>query len=143
MRPTKDEYFLNIAKVVATRSTCIRRKVGAVLVSHLGHIIGTGYNGVAEGMPHCIDEPCEGSDAPSGKSLDMCLAIHAEQNALLQCHDVRSIDTIYCTASPCITCVKLLLNTSCKRIVFDEEYPHTESKHIWVKSNRLWISSRV
>lgn len=142
MRPSKDEYFLEMAKLVARRSTCLRRSVGAVAVNARGHVLSTGYNGVAAGMPHCNQEDpfapdgyphaCSGAWAKSGSNLDGCQAIHAEQNMLLQCRDVWEIETVYCTASPCLTCVKLLMNTSCLRIVFAEEYPHTEAKSLWV-----------
>lgn len=180
-RPSKDAYFLSMAALVATRGTCLRRRVGAVLVNARGHVLSTGYNGVAAGVPHCSErvlgphvwrddsyehphdrdwqavftctqcgkvvfrEPttvdrlgggcarsvsyphaCAGADAPSGASLDACGAIHAEQNALLQCRDVYEIDTCYCTNTPCVSCAKLLLNTSVKRVVVAERYAHDE-----------------
>lgn len=139
MRPTSDQYFLEMAKLVSTRSTCARRNVGCVLVNGRNHIIATGYNGVASGLPHCTDVPCPGADCMSGRDLDLCEAIHAEQNALLQCHDVHQIYTAYCTTAPCITCVKLLLNTSCSRIVFLENYPHKRSKELWESTGRIWM----
>ena len=136
MRPTKDETFMRMALLVAERGTCARRKVGCVLVNGLGHVLSTGYNGVARGLTHCTDHPCEGAKAPSGEKLDSCEAIHAEQNALLQCRDVEEIVICYTTVSPCIHCVKLLMNTGCKQIVFLEEYAGAE------KSRDLWKSSR-
>lgn len=136
-RPTFDEYFTLISAVVATRSTCARRKVGAVLVDKHNRIIGTGYNGVARGLPHCSDDPCPGALLKSGSGLDSCEAIHAEVNALINCNDHLAIDTCYCTASPCISCTKMLMNTSCKRIVFIEEYP-TNGKHLWDMLSRKW-----
>ena len=138
-RPPIDDYFLAVAKLVSTRATCARRQVGCVLVDDKNHVLATGYNGVASGLPHCIDVPCSGAHAPSGTGLDLCEAIHAEQNALLQCKNVYEIQTVYCTASPCITCIKLLLNTTCKRIVFIEEYPHGRSKELWEATGRSWI----
>ena len=72
-----------MAELVAERSTCRRRKVGCVLVDSNNHVVATGYNGVPTHFPHCLDEPCEGATAPSGESLEKCLAVHAEQNALL------------------------------------------------------------
>jgi len=131
IRPDIDAYFMEMVQLVAKRATCVRRQVGCILVSNRGHILATGYNGVPSGFPHCLDKPCKGATASSGKSLDDCLAIHAEQNALLQCSDVNLIKTAYVTTSPCITCTKLLMNTSCGRIVFLEEYPHSRSKEIW------------
>lgn len=71
-------------------------------------------------------------------NLDGCQAIHAEQNALLQCRDVYAIHTAYVTASPCMTCVKLLLNTSCERIVYVEEYPHSAARDLWTGAGRSW-----
>ena len=138
-RPSKDQWGIAMASLASTRSTCHRRKVGCVLVNSRGHVMATGYNGVAARMPHCIEHPeiCPGRDAPSGTGLDGCQAIHAEQNALLQCKDVYAIDTCYTTASPCMTCVKLLLNTGCRRIVFMEEYPHPQAKELWESSGLL------
>jgi dCMP deaminase len=150
-RPSRDQLYMDMAKLVAQRTTCLRRAVGCVLVNKRGHVLATGYNGVAAGQPHCNQhdpfEPtgyphaCAGHDAPSGTNLDACQAIHAGQNALLQCRDIYEIDTCYCTASPCMTCTKLLLNTSCQRIVFAEEYPHNEAGELWTKSGRVWVKA--
>lgn len=131
--------MLRVAVETSTGSTCARRAVGCVLIDVRGKVLATGYNGPASGLPHCNEgHPCPGAFAPSGTNLDMCEAIHAEQNALLQCSDVHQIDTCYCTASPCITCVKLLLNTSCRRIVFMEAYPHGEARLLWERTGRTW-----
>lgn len=139
-RPERDEYFMAMAILAATRTTCHRRAVGCIITNSHGHVLSTGYNGVARDTPHCKGgQLCSGANAPSGKNLDGCKAIHAEQNALLQCSDVEDIETVYVTASPCLTCVKLLLNTSCKRIVFSEKYPHTEAKNLWTETGREWI----
>lgn len=151
MRPTRDEWAIELARLTAKRATCLRRQVGCVLLNERGHVLATGYNGVAAGQPHCNEEvwgdgavltwphACSGAKAPSGQALDACQAIHAEQNALLQCRDVWSIHSAYITASPCITCTKLLMNTSCKRIVFSEPYPHNEAEKLWVGGGREWI----
>lgn len=126
------DYFLDMARLVSQRSTCVRRHVGCVLTNHRRHVLATGYNGVAAGLPHCMEGTmCKGAFAPSGTNLEGCEAIHAEQNALLQCKDVFDIDVCYVTASPCIHCVKLLLNTSCRRIVFRDEYPHEHASALW------------
>lgn len=153
MRPSRDEWAMKLAIVTSEQSTCARRAVGCVLLNARGHVIATGYNGVAAGQLHCneVDQfhptgypnACSAARAPSGTNLDGCQAIHAEQNALLQCRDIYSIDTCYVTASPCMTCVKLLLNTSCRRIVFLEEYPHTAAKELWVRSGRVWERSSI
>lgn len=144
MRPSKDQYFIEMAKLVSTRGTCLRRKVGCVLVNARGHVIATGYNGVAAGLAHCnhYDEfhetgypyACEGSTSPSGMNLDSCQAIHGEQNALLQCKDVFEIETAYVTAKPCVSCMKLFMNTSCKRIVYAEDYPHPATDELAAKA---------
>lgn len=139
MRPAKDAYFLQMADLVSSRGTCSRRKVGAVLVNNLGHVMATGYNGVASGMQHCEGvNKCSGADSKSGTDLNKCEATHAEQNALLQCRDVQRIYKCYVTASPCIHCVKLLLNTTCFEIVFIEKYPCSEAEELWKKAGRQW-----
>lgn len=138
-RPDVDTYFMSMARLVATRSTCLRRAVGCVLVNERNHVIATGYNGVAAGMLHCneptilhLNKPtqygnaCEGATLPSGEGLDRCQAIHAEQNSLLQCRNVYEIHTCYTTTFPCVTCAKLLMNTSCRRIVYSQWYPGSD-----------------
>lgn len=137
-RPSKDQYFASMALLVATRATCARRSVGCVLVNARGHVLSTGYNGPAAGQPHCIDVPCKGACAAPGTMLEACEALHAEQNGLLQCKDVYSIDTAYVTASPCVTCTKLLMNTSCNRIVYIDEYPHPAARLLWEGAGRKW-----
>jgi dCMP deaminase len=122
MRPSRDETMMTLAYAIAERSTCARRKVGAVAVSSLGRVLSMGHNGVATGEVHCTDQPCAGADLPSGTGLAECRAIHAESNMLLFCPDVMQIDTMYSTTAPCDLCVRLLLNTSCRRIVYAEEY---------------------
>ncbi len=135
MRPDIDTYFLKMAQLVSTRGTCHRRKVGCVLVDKHNFVIATGYNGRPSGFPHCEGKnKCKGAISTSGQNLEQCEAIHAEQNALLQCKDTQNIVTAYVTAFPCVTCTKLLLNTSCKRIVYIEDYPG--GQNLWIKSGR-------
>jgi len=141
MRPTLDAWGLALAVIVARRSTCARRAVGCVLMDGAGHIIATGYNGVVVGAPHCNEgTPCPGAlGHPSGVGLDACQAVHAEQNALLQCTDPRRIATAYMTVSPCVTCTKLLLNTTCRRMVAAEAYAHDAAAHaLWERAGRAW-----
>jgi dCMP deaminase len=135
-RMSKDEYFTKMGQLVSRRATCARRSVGCVLVSSRGHVLATGYNGTPSGSDHCIDSPCPGASYPSGTGLERCEAVHAEQNALLQCRNVFEIETAYVTAMPCMTCIKLLLNTSCKRIIYIEDYPHAEAKDLWIRNGR-------
>tara|TARA_R110000824_G_scaffold100319_1_gene238604 strand:+ start:4434 stop:4901 length:468 start_codon:yes stop_codon:yes gene_type:complete len=124
-----DDYFLQMASLVAERATCRRRKVGCVLVDSENHVVATGYNGVPTQFPHCLDIPCVGAYATSGEGLDTCLAVHAEQNALLQ---LRSNDvlTAYLTITPCITCAKMIANSRIKRIVSKMIYIQPEAMKI-------------
>lgn len=139
-RPTKHQTFMEVAQSLKKQGTCVRRQVGAVIVNKRHHIISTGYNGVASGLSHCIYHPCQGAAFSSGEGLELCEAIHAEQNALLQCRDVYDIDRIYVTTPPCLHCIKLLLNTSCETIYVCGEYPHSErSKQLWLSANRKWV----
>lgn len=132
MRPTRHETMMNVALSMADRSTCSRRKVGCVLTNHFGHIVGTGYNGVPRGGPHCTDVPCEGAYAASGTKLSLCSAIHAEANAMLQCPDTSTIVNCYCTTEPCVECTKLLLNTGCINVFFGVNYSQGDaSENLW------------
>jgi len=126
-RPDWDEYFMRLADLAATRSTCLRRQVGAILVS--GHrVLATGYNGAPKGLPHCLDAGCKREELkiPSGQRQEICRAIHAEQNAIIQAaqHGVPVKNaTVYCTNQPCSTCAKMILNLEVDRIVFRSTYP--------------------
>lgn len=135
-RPSTDVYMIGMAMMAAGRSTCGRRSVGCVLTNTLNHIVATGYNGVPRGMVHCGIEICPGLSATSGTQLEGCMAIHAEQNALLQCPNTRDIRACYCTTQPCLTCTKLLLNTSCREIVYLHPYPHPAAIKLWHDAGR-------
>lgn len=127
-RPNWDEYFMEMAKLTARRSTCLRRQVGAVIVKDK-HIIATGYNGAPRGLPHCEEKGgClrEKMGVPSGERHELCRALHAEQNAIIQSATLgQSIEgaTIYCTHQPCIICAKMIINAGIRRIVVNEGYP--------------------
>jgi len=121
MTRNSDQYFIDMAEHVSTRATCPRRAVGCVTINKHKHILSTGYNGTPRGLPHCVDRSCGGEQG----TLEQCHAVHAEMNALLQCSDVMQIDTLYCTYSPCPTCAKLIANTSCKTVIYKEEYKDT------------------
>ncbi len=126
MRPTLDEYFMEIAKVVAKRSTCLRQKVGAVIVKDK-RILTTGYNGAPTGMKHCLDIGClrEQLRIPSGERHELCRAVHAEQNAIIQAayHGVSIKDaTLYTTHQPCIMCAKMIINAGIKKVVYGKKY---------------------
>lgn len=135
----KDVVWLRVAFDIASLGTCARRKVGVVFLDKKGRILASGYNGTAPGSAHCIDSPCAGAHMPSGEGLELCEAIHAEQNALIQCKFPDEVDSIYCTDSPCIHCVKMLASTAGKRVVFGREYPHPAAKSYWEGIGREWI----
>lgn len=147
MRPSTDRYFLQMARLVSTRGTCYRRRVGCVLVDARNRVIATGYNGVPSGANHCnFVTPsglnpflCPGALSASGTNLNACRAIHAEANALISCRHPEDIHTAYVTTSPCTQCTEFLMNTECRRIVFEEEYPHLEAGKTWTKQARQWI----
>lgn len=125
-RPAWDDYFLQITDLVSSRSTCLRRQVGAVLVLEK-RILATGYNGAPQGLPHCLDIGClrETANIPSGERHELCRGIHAEQNAIIQAARYGiSIpgSTLYCTTLPCIICTKMLINAGIKRICYREGY---------------------
>ena len=129
-RPTWHQYFLTITRNVAERSTCTRAKVGAVIVRDK-NILATGYNGAPAGMPHCLDAGCliYSSHTPSGEVEENCFrTIHAEINAIAQAAkngaSIRDAD-IYITHTPCIHCVKVLINTGIRRIFYEREYKRT------------------
>jgi dCMP deaminase len=129
-RPELDEYFLKLATVVAERSTCLRHHVGAVAVKDK-HILATGYNGAAAGLIDCITLGClrDKLNIPSGTRQEVCRAIHAEQNVIIQAglHGVSlEGSTIYCTHSPCILCAKMLVNSRIKRFVSYRKYNDDE-----------------
>ena len=138
MRPSNDEYFINIAVAVAARATCGRRQVGAVLVNQHHNIISTAYNSVPTGLPHCpSQQDCGGANEPSG-TTNKCIAKHAEEIALIKCPNVYDIHTCYVTTAPCISCVRRLLDTSCKRIVFKANYPGDEAQRLWQQHGYEW-----
>jgi len=129
--------MMDIAMIVSQRGECARRKVGAVIIDKEGRILATGFNGKAPGEAPCTYSPCPGALYPSGTGLDKCQASHSEASALVQLASPQSSDTIYVTTAPCISCVKMLLLTSIKRIVYMEPYPNN-GKELWVANKREW-----
>jgi len=134
-RPSWDEYFMQITELVSTRATCLRRKVGAVIVRDR-RILTTGYNGPPQSITHCEDRGgClrDELNIPSGQRMELSRAIHAEQNAIIQAAKVGiSIQdsTLYVTTFPCFTCAKMLINAGVKRIIYKEGYPDEFSRDI-------------
>ncbi|NLC76404.1 MAG: cytidine deaminase [Clostridia bacterium] len=134
MRPTWDEYFLEITHLVAKRSTCLRRQVGAVLVKDK-RILTTGYNGSPSGLAHCSQTGClrEKMKIPSGERNELCRGVHAEQNALVQAalHGVNVQGaTLYVTHQPCVVCAKMLINAGIKEIISPGDYPDALAREL-------------
>ncbi len=127
MRPSWDEYFMQIVELIKTRSTCLRRQVGALIVKDK-RILSTGYNGAPTGCSHCSQVGClrEQMNIPSGQRHELCRGMHAEQNAIVQAaYSGTSVKdgTLYVTNQPCILCAKMIINAGIKKIVFSGEYP--------------------
>jgi dCMP deaminase len=122
-----DDYFMEITRLVAKRSTCLRRHVGAIIVRDR-RILATGYNGAPRGLPHCSETGClrEEMGIPSGQKQELCRGLHGEQNAIIQAalSGVSIEDSqIYSVTRPCIVCAKMIINAGIKRVVFEEGYP--------------------
>jgi dCMP deaminase len=126
-RPSWDEYFMSIARLVGGRATCLRRKVGAAIVKDR-RILATGYNGAPAGLPHCSETGCvrERLKIPSGERHELCRGIHAEQNGIIQSANYGTGiagATIYTTHHPCSVCAKMIVNAGIVRVVTDDGYP--------------------
>lgn len=124
-RISKDDYFMKIAEVVSLRSTCLKRKVGAVLVKD-SHILSTGYNGAPAGLKHCTPETCVRKNLKSGEKPELCRGVHAEINCIIQAAihgtSIKGETTIYSTTFPCMSCLKLLINAGINKLVYKEGY---------------------
>jgi dCMP deaminase len=126
-RPSWEEYFMEIARLVARRATCLRRQVGAVLVKDR-NILATGYNGSPSGLRHCTETGClrNRHNIPSGQRHERCRGLHAEQNAIVQAakHGTNiSGATLFCTNAPCVICAKMIINAGIRQVVYLEGYP--------------------
>ena len=126
-RPSWDEYFMKLAHEVATRTTCVRRAVGAVIVKDR-RILATGYNGVPTGLRHCAEVGClrQQLGIPSGQRQEICRGLHAEQNAIIQAARYGTNimgASIYVTTQPCVTCAKMIINAGIEEIVYQNPYP--------------------
>lgn len=133
-RPSTDKYFMEMARLAATRSTCMRRKVGAVIVKDK-HVLATGYNGAPRGTSHCEEKGCLRAimNVPSGTRHELCRGVHAEQNAVAQAAyfgtSVKGA-VLYTTTFPCSLCAKILINSGITEIVYDEGYMDDLAKEI-------------
>src|SRR5574339_726801 len=121
-RLSKNQYFLQMLELITARSTCVRRRVGAIITDRDGHVLSTGYNGTPRGLAHCIDFPCAGSKDESGNT-SRCESVHAEANAILQCSRLDLAKKIYTSCSPCFECAKLIANTYIDEVITLEIYP--------------------
>ncbi|MDR3253815.1 MAG: dCMP deaminase family protein [Endomicrobium sp.] len=146
-----DEYFMKLAWLVAERSTCLRHHIGAVIVRNK-RILTTGYNGAAAGVQDCTSLGClrDALNIPSGQRQEICRAIHAEQNAIIQggYNGINIKDsTLYCTHSPCILCAKMIVNAGIKRVVMNIQYPDNAFKELFSQAgidfSRLQINNFV
>lgn len=135
---------MTIAHQVATRTTCVRRAVGAIVVKDK-RILATGYNGVPTGITHCGEAGCLRNqlNVPSGQKHELCRGLHAEQNAIIQAAKSGtnlSGATLYCTTQPCIVCAKMIINTGIKEIIYTNPYPDELSMNML---NEAGIKIRV
>jgi dCMP deaminase len=138
-RPSWPEYFMSIAQLVAARSTCLRRSVGAVLVKDK-RILATGYNGAPTGIRHCKETGClrENLAVKPGERHELCRGLHAEQNVIIQSAYYGVITkgtTLYSTHKPCIICTKMLINAGVKKIFFLDGYPDTLADEMLSEAN--------
>ncbi|PIS28319.1 cytidine deaminase [Candidatus Saganbacteria bacterium CG08_land_8_20_14_0_20_45_16] len=133
-RPSWDEYFLKITADVSERATCVKRKVGAIIVKD-NRILSTGYNGTPKGFKHCEELGCLRKEMgiPSGHRHELCRGLHAEQNAIIQAavHGVKiSGGTLYCNYQPCVICAKMMINAGLKKLVYTGGYPDELAKQM-------------
>lgn len=126
-----DSYYLGLARWVAKKATCPKKQVGCVIVDSDQKLLSTGFNTVPSGCASCLSTPCS-------KRLKKCHAIHAEALALLKCKDIKRIDTIYVTLSPCFDCAKLISMTGCKRVVYLEDYKKNDGVEL-LRKNKIEV----
>ena len=134
-RINKDDYAMKLAETAALRSTCLRRKVGAVAIDREGYVLATGYNGAPRWLAHCTPETCirVKNKIPSGQQLEMCKAIHAEQNLVLRLGPRLKGATVYCTTCPCVTCAKLLIGAGVSAICWKQDYDNPYAKELMLE----------
>lgn len=138
-RPSWHEYFIEMTQVIAKRSTCLRRHVGAIIVKD-NHILASGYNGAPSKVRHCEVTGClrQKLNVPSGERQEICRGLHAEQNAIIQAavHGVSIADaTIYCTNKPCSICAKMIINAHIAKIVYIEDYNDSLSDELLTETD--------
>ncbi|MBY9018833.1 MAG: dCMP deaminase family protein [Candidatus Lokiarchaeota archaeon] len=146
-RISKDQYFMKIAEVVSLRSTCIKRKVGAVLIKD-SHILSTGYNGAPAGFNHCTPETCVRKDLEPGNQPELCRGVHAEINCIIQAAihgtSIKGETTLYSTTFPCMSCLKLIINAGINKLVYKHDYNmENKVKEKMVNESKLIILKLV
>ncbi len=148
-RPSWDEYFMGITRLAASRSTCLRRNIGAVITKN-NRIISTGYNGAPSGMKHCLELGClrDKLKIPSGTRHEICRGLHAEQNALMFAQGADLNDAIlYCTTQPCVVCTKLIIQAGISTVVYENDYPDKLAraflKESGIKTIKLMNGKRI
>lgn len=141
-RLTHDEYYLSLIPLVARRSTCARRAVGAIITDAKFRVLSTGYNGVPSGYPHCTEQPCPGTLDPPGDTR-RCFAVHAEQNAIIQCSRLEDARHLFVSCKPCFTCAKMIANTPIKRVIALEDYPDPGTSVIFVQAEIHFLIAKV
>lgn len=130
--------MISVLRELESKSTCLSRRVGCLILSSDGSVLSKGYNNHYKGIS-CKDTGlCLRSGSKSGENLDKCKIVHAEIDAIEKCYNIEKAHTIIITASPCINCIAELLKTNIKNIHFYDEYPHSLSKDLWVNSGRKW-----
>lgn len=142
-RPSWEEYFMEIAYLVAKRSTCLRRQVGAVVVKNK-NILATGYNGAPRGITHCEVTGCirEKLNVPSGERHELCRGLHAEQNAIIQAafHGTSIAGAhLYCTNRPCIICSKMIINAGIEKVYYQDGYSDPLAEEMISESGLILI----
>ncbi|MDP3058469.1 MAG: cytidine/deoxycytidylate deaminase family protein [bacterium] len=134
MRPSWDQYFMSITRVVGERSTCLRRQIGAIIILDK-RILTTGYNGAPARLAHCLDTGClrEQQNIPSGERHELCRGLHSEQNAIIQAAlsgvSIKG-GTLYTTHFPCVLCAKMILNAGIVKVVYSSPYPDSLSQEL-------------
>ncbi|HKK91305.1 MAG TPA: cytidine/deoxycytidylate deaminase family protein [Desulfobacteraceae bacterium] len=148
-RPSWDDYFMEMAKLAASRATCLRRKVGAVLVKDR-RLLCSGYNGAPSGLPHCSETGCMRTQllVPSGEKHELCRGVHAEQNAIIQaaCHGVSIKGAVlYCTNQPCSICAKMIVNAGIAKVYFQDGYNDPMAEEMFYQAGVLFkeLTTRI
>lgn len=137
-RPSWKEYFFTLAEQVSSRSTCLRRQVGCVIISNDRKILATGYNGAPSRAKHCTEETCLRKGVPSGTELHKCKSVHAEQNAICQAAEYGVSlkgSTLYCTHKPCYICIKMIVNAKIQTVYYKNDYPDSLTDELMKESD--------